>query len=216
MLRLTKISDSEVVRGLQNRDRRTEEWFYKSANGYFSNHFNDIFFDKDRKQEIFQSSFLKLWSEICDGRIRVVDGIIVRRQKNDTYAPMTCALTTFLMAFARNEFRELIRSNRLEDSYSELLDNMGTAEMIDIPFDGEEDVEEQKRRIVDECIEQLPPRCVEVLTLFYYQGKSLDEILKIRQEHNSSKNGLKTAKNKCMNTLRERITIEFAKYKLKV
>ena len=47
--------------------------------------------------------------------------------------------------------------------------------------------------------------------MFYYEGKSLDEILMLRSDRSSSKNGLKTAKNKCMNTLRSMATEEFRK-----
>ena len=77
-----------------------------------------------------------------------------------------------------------------------------------------EDAEEQKNRIVDECISELSPRCAEILTLFYYKGMSLDQIMEQRAEKNTSKNGLKTAKNKCMNTLRDRITVQFKMFNL--
>ena len=78
-----------------------------------------------------------------------------------------------------------------------------------------EDVEELKNRIVDQCIQQVSPNCIEILTMFYYKDMSLDEILEQRKDKNSSKNGLKTAKNKCMNTLRGLITTEFKKYNFK-
>lgn len=206
-------SDIEVVNALQERQRRVEEWFYKSARRYFDDHFSQVFFDKDRKQEIFQSAFLKLWMEIDNRRILVLDGKVCRQQRNAEYSPMTCSLTTFLMAFAKNEYRELLRSTK-EDNYAELFERNDGADVAMTPFDKEEDAEEQKARIVDECISELSPRCAEILTLFYYKGMSLDEIMEQRADKNTSKNGLKTAKNKCMNTLRDRISEEFRKYQL--
>ena len=196
-------TDLEVVEGLQSRDRAMEEWFYHKARRYFDDSFNEVFFDKDRKQEIFQAAFLKLWMEMDNRRIRVADGRVCRLQGDGTCRPMTCALTTFLMAFAKTEYRELVRSMK-EDPYAELYDDASRAETMVTAFD--EDEEEMRNRIVDECIQTMSPTCIEILTLFYYQQKSLDEILEIRHEHNASKNGLKTAKNKCMNTLRERVT----------
>lgn len=65
--------------------------------------------------------------------------------------------------------------------------------------------EDDKIRIIDECILSMSPNCIEIITLFYYQKKSLDDIMMIRGEQNSSKDGLKTAKNKCMVTLRKRV-----------
>ena len=53
----------------------------------------------------------------------------------------------------------------------------------------------------------------EILTLFYFKKKSLDEILAIRQE-NSTKDGLKTAKSKCMRQLEGRIIETFKEYNI--
>lgn len=198
--------DIEVVEGLQRREAKVEEWFYRAAKRYFDSSFNDIFFDKDSRQEIFQTSFIKLWTEIENGRIRVVDGAVCRQQHSGTYEPMTCSLTTFLMAFARTEFRELVRDVK-ESGWNEVYDPAVHDKLFAI--EGEcDDVDEMKTRIVDECIARMSPSCVEILTMFYYKGMGLDEILAARGE-NTSKDGLKTAKNKCLKNLKEKVTNEF-------
>ena len=173
-----------------------------------------MFFDKDRKQEIFQCAFLKLWTEIDNRRICVTDDTVCRQQSDGVYRPLTCTLLTFLMAFAHNEYREIVRSDK-EEYVGELFEEK-QAELTELSYEQSEEEEEQKNRIVDECILQLPPRCVEILTLFYHEGKSLDEIMELRKEKNSSKNGLKSAKNKCMTTLRERVAAEMKRYHLAV
>lgn len=208
-----KYGDVDVVQGLQRRDKKTEEWFYKNAKKYFEEHFSEVFFDRDKRQEIFQSAFLKLWTEIDNHRISVEEQRICRQQ-NGEVLPMKCSLTTFLMAFARTEYRELVR-NVKEEYYGDLFDNDADwADVTVTSFDRNE--EEQKNQIVDECIGGLSANCIEILTMFYFTGMSLDEIMLKRGEQNTSKNGLKTAKNKCMNTLRERIVIGFEKYGLTV
>lgn len=206
-------TETQIVIGLQQHDKKVEEWYYRDARRYFDNCFNQVFFDKDKRQEIFQSAFLKLWMEIDSHKIHIHDGRICRKQSNGEVQPMTCKLNTFLMAFAKTEYRELVRSSH-EDYFADLFEHISTSHSQITMFDKVEDVEEQKNQIVDECINQLPPRCAEILTLFYYKEMSLDEILEARSDKNQSKNGLKTAKNKCMNTLRERITVEFQKYHL--
>lgn len=189
-------SDTDVVERLQRGDRRMEERFYRHCKKYFDDHFLEVFFDKDRKQEIFQTAFLKLWTEIENRKIRIVGEKICRQQSSGEYIAMTCSLTTFLMVFAKNDYREMVRSNRL-DTYADVYEKMTE------PMEQDDmDALEVKHRIIDECIERISPRCVEIITLFYYKGKSLDEIMELRQDKNTSKNGLKTAKNKCMNTLR--------------
>ncbi len=213
--RQREYDDKEIVDSLQRHDRQMEDWFYKKARQYFDEKFNQVFFDKDRKQEIFQASFLKLWMEIDNRRICVMDDAVSRQQKDGMYKPMTCSLTTFIMAIAKNENREIQRSVK-EEYVADLYDNLQSSEPVQAVFETEESMEEQKRRIIDDCIQQLSPRCVEVLTLFYYEQKTLDEILEIRKEKNVSKNGLKTAKNKCMTTLKLRVASEMSRYKLAV
>lgn len=194
-------ADAEVILGLQDRDHKVEEWFYRSSKMYFMSHFNKIFFDEDQKSQIFQDSFIRLWTQIEDREITVVDNVVCRHQRTGAVKPMTCTLNTFLFAIATNEYRELVRSSK-EIYVEDYFDNAG----LNIQSNQEEDDEdEMKARVVDECIQMMPPRCLEILTLFYIEGKSLDEILEIRKEKNSSKVGLKSAKYKCMNTLRDKV-----------
>ena len=206
-------TDVEVVEGLQRHDRRMEEWFFRKAGRYFDDHFRDVFFDQDSRQEIFQNTFLKLWMEIDNGRISVMEDCVCRQQQDGTRRKMTCQLTTFLMAFARTEYREMVRSLR-EDPYAEILESMDS-ETLTVATTDDESTDELKTRLVDDCIALLSPRCAEILTLFYYKGMSLDEILEVRQDKNTSKNGLKTAKNKCMNTLKGHIGTAFERHGLR-
>lgn len=205
-------TDREVVSGLQSRQHATEEWFYNNSKKYFMNHFNEVFFDEDKKVEIFQDSFIRLWTQIEDREICIVDNVICRQQKNGEKKPMSCSLNTFLFAIAKNEYRELVRSAK--DLYVEEYFDSNNPHILYHP--GEDDEAEVKIRIVDECIQMMPPRCLEILTLFYIQGKSLDEIMEIRKDKNTSKVGLKSAKYKCMNTLREKITMMFNKLNLTI
>lgn len=200
-------TDMEVVNGLQQRERKVEEWFYRTAKRYFDTHFNEVFFDKDQKQEIFQTAFIKLWTEIQNGKITIIEGAMCRQQRNGEYLPMNCRLMTFLFTFAKNEYRELVRNAHLT-STEEVLDTQEHGDVMAV-FVDEEDIDALKNRIVDDCLQMMSPGCLELLTWFYYENKSLDEILELRKEKNSSKDGLKTAKNKCMNTLRSKVTMEY-------
>lgn len=193
-----KLSDLEVIEGLQNHNPKVEKHFFNSCNNYFNSHFNQLFFDKDSQQEIFQLAFIKLWTEIENKTITVIDGKVCRKRKLNGYQVMTASLTTFLMAFAKNEFRELLR-NCKDDNYEEVFAVSNDLILVD------EDYEEYQIQIIDECIQSMSANCIEIITLFYYQQKTLDEIMLIRKEQNTSKDGLKTAKNKCMVTLRNRV-----------
>ena len=193
----------ETVAGLQAHDKQTEEWFYRIAKDYFMTHFKEFFFDEDRRQEIFQDSVLRLWTEVENGRIRAVDGKLERQQSSGAFLPMTASLNTFLMAIARNTYREVVREQK-EQYYDNIFDIISVNGQSRTTED-ETDEEAESTRIIDECIQEMPPRCLEILTLFYYEGKTLDEIMTMRGGKNESKVGLKSAKYKCMQTLKQRV-----------
>lgn len=196
------ISDIEVIIGLQNHNPKIEKYFFDTTYRYFDLHFTQFFFDPDSKQEIFQTAIIKLWTEIENKTIKIIDNVVCRRQKRGDYCEMSATLNTFLMAFAKNEFRELLR-NIKEDDFEEVTNSFKS--YADIMGESNDEVED-KIQVIDECILSMSPNCIEIITMFYYQKKSLDEIMELRGEKNSSKDGLKTAKNKCMTTLRKRVT----------
>lgn len=197
---IRSLTDIEIINGLQRHDARVEKWFFDSFHSYFNRHFNQLFFDDDSRHEIFQAAIIKLWTEIENRTIKVIDNKICRKQKTNGYQVMTASLTTFMMAFAKNEFRELLRDCK-DDNYDEIFSDSESCTIIA----DEDDENENKIRIIDECIQSMSPNCIEIITMFYYRQKTLDEIMSIRNEQNISKDGLKTAKNKCMVTLRRRV-----------
>ena len=200
-VRQKTLSDIDVIIGLQNHNPKIEKYFFDTTYRYFDIHFSQLFFDADSMQEVFQTAIIKLWTEIENKTIKIVDNIICRRQKSGEYCEMSATLNTFMMAFAKNEFRELLR-DRNSDNFDDIANTKGAH--IDI-IDESEDESEDRIQIIDECILSMSQNCIEIITMFYYQKKSLDEIMVLRGDQNSSKDGLKTAKNKCMVTLRKRV-----------
>lgn len=195
------LSDIDVIIGLQSHNPKVEKYFFDTTYQYFNIHFTHLFFDADSKQEVFQTAIIKLWTEIENKTIKIIDNIVCRRQKSGKYSEMSANLNTFMMAFAKNEFRELLR-NRNDDNFEDIANTPNNC--MDL-IDDVSDDEEYKIQIIDECILSMSPNCIEIITMFYYQRKSLDEIKAHRGEKNTSKDGLKTAKNKCMVTLRKRV-----------
>ncbi len=204
----TDLTDIEIIEGLQNNDEFVEKSFYISCRKYLFN-FRSGVFDFNRKgarepQDIFQDSFLALWQEIQEHRIYVRDNYAWRIDRQGVSRRMSATLITYLMAIAKNKNFENIRE---EEIYGET--TAGLNESID-----EHPEENYRRWIVIQCVNKLPNRCKEILTLFYFEKKSLDEIMSIRKE-NQSKDGLKTGKSKCMKSLKELITKQLELNKLK-
>lgn len=208
------LSDTNVIRELQRRNERVTEIFYNECKKYFMSSYKAVFSREDIKEDVFQQSFVKLWTEIETRRI-FLDGNdhIQRRDRWGNIRTLTCKLKTFLIDIAKNDYRDWLRNDRLklEDEF-ECFAHMVESQSAIMPNDSSDSLQEQ---IVANCVFSLPPRCKEILTMFYYDNMSLDEIIQVRGEKNTSKNGLKTGKYKCMKTLKGKVEEMYNRYNLK-
>lgn len=204
----SKISntDIEIVRGLQQKDEAVEISFYTDCFRYFKERQKGIMVCESgfvEGYDLFQDAYLVLWNEITSRNIHVRDNSLFRYNKWGVSRKLSVSLKSFLMSIVKNKSYELLREEGLY--VHESLEALG--------FDDYEP-EISREGIVELVVASLPKRCQEILTLFYYEHKSLDEILAIRKE-NVSKDGLKSGKSKCMGQLKERVLAEFKKYRLK-
>lgn len=191
-------SDIDVVYAIQNKDRLICKHFYMDCRSYFLAKHKSVFTLKNRELEIldlFQDSFCLLYCEINSKRIDIRNNQIVRKIRTGEYKSMTASLKTYLLSIAKYKNLELTHNIDVLSMNEAIIpslidDNEDNAEIYDI---------------VNYCVNfLLPDRCKHILTLFYYERKTLDEILKIRKENNS-KDGLKTSKSKCMSKLKSKI-----------
>lgn len=209
-----KYTDVEYIQGIQQRNDRLTENFYNECRKYFMQSYQAIFSRSDIKDDIFQQSFVKLWTEIETQKMFVGDeNRIFRFDKRGNTRMLTCSLKTFLMDIAKNDYRDWLRKDRLslEDDFESFARMMEVKSAVR----PEENAESLQEQIVATCVLNLPPRCKEILTMFYYENMSLDDIIKARGEKNISKNGLKTGKYKCMETLKDRVKEMYVRYNLR-
>lgn len=210
---MSKWTDIEMVDAVQHRDNVRLERMYRDCKTYFTTHAMAFFVSDTNVDDVFQESLVHLWREIETHRIEVADGRLCR-WVNGECRPMTSSLLTFLLAIAKRKHWEQLRKDHLV-----LTDNDRTLEIMDheryemLPEGvGETEVRE---RVVADAVLGMTQRCREILTLFYYEHRSLDEILTMRAE-NQSKIGLKTSKYKCMQRLRQTVYDRFRQLGLHV
>lgn len=221
-----KYSDSEIVVGIQKNDKTFQEYFYNECKKYFDQNYGSVFImEKSLKDDIFQETYIKLWNDIEDHRIYIGnDGKVWRIDRNGNNNPMTTHLRPFLMDIAKNVYRVWLRkpgevlmddlfpvsSGKGEEdgSYFDKVTSTASPWADDDPiitkysdsFDQGLSDDDQRGTIIEIvqiAIMHLSATCRDILTKIYYEGKTLDEILSSRDE-NSSKDGLKTSKYKCM------------------
>ncbi|MDE6272593.1 MAG: sigma-70 family RNA polymerase sigma factor [Muribaculaceae bacterium] len=208
-------SDIQVVRAYQTGDKKVQQYWYDACLRQFGKgtfRYGSLT-DYDR-EDLFQNSFILLWEKMESRQIHVVDDTIwVATRQGEREVT---ELMAYFMRIVKNKYLELLRSGKfiveINPEITSSGDDIGD-EFADDPF-WDEDPEVEKDRIVSQCLLSLPKSCLEILTMFYYQKKSLEEILAERPE-NTSYAGLKSRKSKCMANLKKRINESFAKAGLK-
>lgn len=204
------LTERDYVSGIQAGNPAMERKFYEYCRKYYEETGRKIFGqDNVSHEDFFQDAFLQIWTEIQNGRIHLVDGAIYRIKADGSDEEMTAKLNSFLMTIVKNQYAKTKRHTSVDIDNAGKFDIMKIEELLN--YDDAD--KELKHQVVDDCVANLPARCKEILTLFYFKKKSLDEILQIRQE-NTSKDGLKSAKSKCMRQLEDRIVVSFKEYNI--
>ncbi|MBP5190801.1 MAG: sigma-70 family RNA polymerase sigma factor [Bacteroidales bacterium] len=201
-------SDTAYVDGVYVRDRAVERSLYYHCRDYFDENYRAVFFVGDEyRDEIFQESFIKLWENIRDRKIYVEDGEL-KGKDGETFSGK---LTTYFMSIARLKYLEWSRES-LRVVYGTYDDENFSAKEYELYksmlYDSDD---ETKLEIIADCISKMPKRCNQILTMFYYDGMSLDEII-ASVPGIDSKNALKTRKYKCLVELKTSVMRVYATF----
>lgn len=205
--RYKSYTDIQIVEAYQNGDKRAQQFWYDKCRSQFgigtSNYLGLTDYMRD---DLFQDSFIILWEKMESRQIYADDGCIhAISKKGDSIVP---DLLGYFMRIVKNKYLELYHSGKYVIPINEVVTSSNEDFFEELYWDEDPDVE--KDRIVSQCLLSLPKSCLEILTMFYYEKKSLEQILEERPENNSY-DGLKSRKSKCMTNLKKRITESFAK-----
>lgn len=183
------------------KDLKAVTRLYDYCETYFFDHYRGIFFATDKVAgEIMQNSFTILWEHIENKRIYAKE----QRIYGPNGKPLTAGLLTYFMGIAKYKYKEWLRSIKEDEWDDDSIFSRYFPGLYDEPSteSGAEDYWRQRQlEIIEEILADMPKRCYEILTKFYYECKDLDCILR-EIPSITNKQSLKTKKFKCMETLR--------------
>lgn len=193
--------EAEMVDGMFRNDKSAQYKLYAYCADYYYKTYRKFFnMPQDALDEIFQESFIVLWKQIVNRDISANEGRVLGKDK----LPMSSNLQTYFMSIAKNKYLEWQHEHPYEaDPETEMgkqfrKNGFDEKEYMKTLYENSSDI---LLDILTDVIAHMSARCNEILTKFYYEGKSLDRILE-ETPSIESKNALKSKKNKCMNILR--------------
>ena len=193
--------EAELVAGMYERSRATEDRLYSYCADYYYGKYRGVFYaPEEAVDEIFHNSFIKFWENIEARKLYAEDGVVM--VKNGM--PLNGSIRTYFMGFAKLKYLEWVHEHPY---YADPETEMGKKirdegfneeEYVDVLYGESENIQLE---IIADILSHMSERCNEILTKFYYEEKKLDRILE-EIPTISSKDALKTKKNKCMENLR--------------
>lgn len=201
-------SDVEYVEGVFRCNPMMERALHYHCKRYFDDNYRGVFFvGPEHKDEIFQEAFITLWKIIMNKKIFVEDGEL--KGKNGT--AFSGKLTTFFMSIARLKYLEWARENmhRYTNEEEERRRREQEIELCKTLLYDSDD--EMMLEIIADCISKMSKQCNQIITLFYYEEKTLDDIM-VELKTFISKDALKTRKYKCMEELRKSAKSIYRRY----
>lgn len=175
--------DNYLLARLQNGDKDALAELYSLYRQSFIHFASKYYHDQSIIFDVYQDAVIALYEKAIQGKLEL----------------RTCNLKTYL--FSIGKFMLLTKSKK--DSRTEFLDEeqsvvdqYGTEELID--FYEEAD---PTTKLLEKSISMLGEKCQELLRLFYYEEKNIQEIRDIMGYNHSDV--VKSQKSRCLKSLKE-------------
>lgn len=173
------MKDSEILEKISRGDERALDYLYKK---YYRMMVKLVVANSGSEEEakdIYQEALIVFWQKAVSGNFT-----------------LTSKISTYIYSICLNLWRkELDRKSKLSDEEK----------------DGTEYIEDDKKeriRIVNECINQLGDTCRKVLTYYYFDGMSMNEIA--QKLDFATPDTAKTKKYKCKKRLDKLIKSKYS------
>ena len=160
---------------------------YEENRGKFLNYARRYNLSEDENIDIFQDAFITLYDNVMSGKL----------------SELTSSISTYLFSIGKYKIFDRMRKNKrnVGDSYD--LSRVGDSDTAVDELEMSRSELTPQQRLLQKYFTTLGAKCQELLTLFYYRGFTVQEIM-VHENYNSE-NVVKAAKSRCMRTLRERI-----------
>lgn len=160
---------------------------YESNRNKFLNYAKRYNLIEEDILDIYQESYIIFYNNITNGKIK----------------EFTSSISTYLISIGKYLILDKLKKNKktVTSEHDVTLLKKEKFEELNI----EHDELSTKQQLLYKHFETLGNKCKELLTLFYYRGYTIKDILELGSYN--SENVVKSAKSRCLKTLKERIKI---------
>lgn len=174
-----KLTDDEVITRIKQGDESALDYLYQKNYKMMVNMIIKNSGSQEEAEDIYQEALILFWRKITSGNL-----------------VLTSKISTYLYSVCQNLWRkELERKSRLSNEEKEEIETND--------YDAREQI-----KIIHQSIGELGEVCRQILTLYYFDGLSMDIIA--QRLGFSNADSVKTKKYKCKKELDEKIKAKFS------
>ena len=137
--------------------------------------------------DVYQDAYIIFYDNVMSGKVE----------------SFTSSITTYLFSIGKYLIFDRMKKNKKQISSKFDLSIVGKEDELISTLEIEETGLTTEQKLLQKHFGTLGKQCQELLTLFYYRGFTIDEIMRL--ENYNSENVVKATKSRCMRTLKERI-----------
>lgn len=171
--------EEQLVQDIRCGNKKILEEVYTRNKTHFIQFARKYQVEEEVIRDIYQDSVIVLYENILEGKL----------------TQLQSSIKTYLFAIGKHKLLQHLRNGEkiptLPIEEINLLEEIGAYE---------QDIEDEQVALLRKGYRELGPKCQEVLRLFYYEGKKLDEIQECL--HYDSKDTVKSQKSRCLKQLK--------------
>ncbi len=160
---------------------------YEENRDKFLNYARRFNLSEDENVDVYQDAYVIFYDNVMNGKIE----------------RFTSSISTYLFSIGKYLIFDRMRKNKKtvgsNFDLSIVKDEAASIDHLEI----DTPVLTREQQLLRQHFDALGKQCRELLTLFYYRGFTIQEIME--SENYNSENVVKAAKSRCMKSLRERI-----------
>ena len=138
--------------------------------------------------DVYQDTYIIFYNNVMQGKIE----------------EFTSSISTYLFSIGKYLIFDKMKKNKKTiNPEFDLSLFRGKEELVDPNIDMDQETLSVEQVLLKKYFSTLGKKCQELLTLFYYRGYSIKDIIEMSEY--TSENVVKSAKSRCMKTLKERI-----------
>ncbi len=175
-----------LIQALKNGDESTLKKVYLENRAKFVGFGKQYGLENTELLDIYQDAYIVLYENIQKGKL----------------TKMTSSIGTYLISVGKHMIFEQLRKSE-KTVKSEHILSIAKVESYDNAVDFTKEPLNERQLLLKKHFQNLGKKCQELLTLFYYNGLTIDEI--VASTEYSNQNVVKSQKSRCLKSLRESV-----------